>query len=62
MCRVLTCCSLLTDVLREQLHRLVPMDEDAAECIEYMLCDLRLESELLRVCPRKRFNLVRYPI
>lgn len=62
MCRVLTCCSLLTDVLREQLHRLVAMDEDATECIEYMLCDLRIESELLRVCARQRFNLGRHPI
>jgi hypothetical protein len=59
--RILTLRSLLTDVLRDQLYRLGTMDEDAAECLQRMLRDVRAEHELLCVRP-ERLDMGRHTV
>lgn len=54
--------SLLTDTLREQLYGLDAMDENAAECLQRMLRDLRAQHELFCVRSGQRFDMGRHTI
>lgn len=59
---MLTGYSLLSDVLRDQLHRLVSLDEDAAQRSPDVLRYFWAKPELFRLCPRTWLNMGRYTI